>query len=121
MNIRKLSGWLLLIIGLSIIFFALYSSYNIFITKKAVPEIFQFSKEETVLENNQEVQGSQKIEEALDIEEDIKKNIEEQMESIFPAEVISKFFNLIAWAIFVGILIFGGTQISGLGIRLIKE
>jgi len=46
----------------------------------------------------------------------MKKIIEEQIKEIVPPG----FLNLISWSIFAGILIFGGSGIAGIGVRLIK-
>ncbi len=51
---------------------------------------------------------------------DIEKVIREQLKRILPTKTIIGFLNLIAWSIFSAILIFGGAQISTLGIKLIK-
>jgi hypothetical protein len=37
-----------------------------------------------------------------------------------PSDFMPLLFNLIAWSIFAGILIFSGAQIAGLGIKLLK-
>jgi hypothetical protein len=99
--IKKIIGWSLLFLGLVIIFYSLYSSYNIFITKAAAPEIFTVGEQEGVSSQIQEI-------------------IQQQLKDVLPAESIIGLLNLIAWSIFAGIFIFGGAQIAGLGIKLIK-
>jgi len=47
--------------------------------------------------------------------------IGEQLQGLLPANSINQFFNLIVWSMLAFILIFGGSQISGLGIKLIKK
>jgi hypothetical protein len=42
------------------------------------------------------------------------------LKEILPAEAITKMLNLIVWSILAGIFIFGGSQISSLGIKLLK-
>jgi hypothetical protein len=44
----------------------------------------------------------------------------EQLKEIFPKESLTKISNLIVWSILAWILIFGGSQISSLGIKLLK-
>ncbi len=111
MKFSKLIGLFLLIIGITIILYSLYSSYNIFTVKSEVPEIFSVPKDEGVKQTSKK--GIQ------DLETQMKNIIGEQLKQIIPAEYLSKLFNLIAWSIFAFILIFGGTQISVLGIKLI--
>ncbi len=110
-NIKKLIGWLLLIAGLIIIAWALYSSYNIFSAKDEAPEIFSSSAR---LEDGDKVE-----EEIPDIEEQMKQMMEEHLESLFPKSFGPRFLNLITWSIFAGILVFGGGKISIIGIKLI--
>jgi len=55
-----------------------------------------------------------------DIQEDMKKMVEEQIKDMIPAEFLSKLFNLISWSILAGLLILGGSRLAGLGIKLIR-
>jgi hypothetical protein len=93
----KIFGWALLLAGALIIIWTLYSSYNIFIGEAAMPEIFEMGKEETL------------------------SQIGEQLQGFLPIDTIPKMLNLTVWAMLAGILIFGGAQISNLGIKLIKK
>ena len=104
LNFTKTSfGLILLVLGLIIIFYSLYSSFNIFTAKAAPPEIF---KAEPSAQGT--VAGS------------IQAQIEEQLKGMLPVDSVPTLLNLISWSIFAGILIFGGAQIASLGIKLIK-
>jgi len=113
---KKITGWILLAAGLAIMFWVFYSSYNIFTAKTEVPELFKVSEKE-------ELSSAQK-ERAQDLQTQIEgamgEMIGEQLKGLLPADFLPKLLNLSAWSIFAGISIFTGTQISGLGIRLIK-
>lgn len=115
MKIKKIIGWVLLVSGLIIIFWALYSSYNIFTVKAPVPEIFKIEREIEIPERDKTTPTSPE-----ELQEEMKKIIQEQIKEIIPPEFLSKLLNLISWSIFAGILIFGGSKISGIGIKLIK-
>ncbi|XOA43011.1 MAG: hypothetical protein ACKKMO_00875 [Candidatus Nealsonbacteria bacterium] len=110
MDSTKLIGWLTFLVGVSIILFALYSSYNIFTGKTTVSEIFAFEIKET-----QSTQGKIPIS-----QEDVGQIIFEQLKNLLPIDTFSKLLNLTIWAMGAGILIFGGSQIASLGIKLIK-
>lgn len=112
MKFKKILGWLLLLIGLIVIGWFLYSSYNILTGKSFAPELFRFEQEEP----ESIVAGS-----SGDIQEDMKKMVEQQIGEMIPAEFLSKLFNLISWSILAGLLIFGGSRLSGIGIKLIRE
>ena len=129
MKPKKIAGWALFVLGLLIIFWGLYSSYNIFTAKKEVPKIFKIEKTaEKEEEKNEEKEEKAESPETLSPEqaqeraqEEMKEIMEEEIKSIIPSEFISKILNLMSWAVFAGILIFGGGRVSTIGIRLIKE
>ena len=106
--IKKTLGLILLFLGIVIILYALYSSFNIFTAKAAPPEIFKI---ETQTSSQQGNQG---------LEEQFQEMIGDQLKGMIPVDSIPTLLNLIAWSILAGILIFGGAQISSLGIKLIK-
>ena len=109
----KIFGWFLLIAGVVILCWMLWSSYNIFTGKVEVSELFQMEQEkETVLSQ----QGG-----AEDMQAQMQQMIGEQLKGILPANTIPKMLNLAAWSILAGIFIFGSTQLSGIGIKLIKK
>ena len=107
MNLTKIIGWLTFLAGVSIVLFTLYSSYNIFTGKMDIPEIFQASG----FSDTFDVQRG---------EADALPVIIRTIKGIFPSDAISKFLNLSVWMMLAGILIFGGTQVANLGIKLIK-
>lgn len=116
MNIKfqKLIGWALLFAGVAIIFWCLYSSYNIFNNKALLPEIFKI--EEKKATPTKKVQGLES-----QMEEKVKELLGEQFKAILPTDTVPKLLNLISWSILAGILIFGGSQLAGVGIRLLRE
>lgn len=105
--IKKILGLMLIIIGLAVIFYGLYSSFNIFSGKVAAPEIF-------TIPPAVKSTGSQ------DITSQLQNIIGDQLKNMLPVDSITTFLNLISWSIFAGILVFGGAQISGLGIKLLN-
>jgi hypothetical protein len=112
MNVKmeKIVGWLVFFAGLMIIFYSLYSSYNIFTGKTAVPEFFESEEEKTSLPQ-----------EKGDIQTQMQEMIAEQLKEFIPANFIPKMLNIGIWTMLAGILIFGGAQISNLGIKLIRS
>jgi hypothetical protein len=113
MNFKKIIGWVTFFAGILIILFSLYRSYNIFIGKVPPPEIFKIQ--------NQVPQTKKKSPTTLEeIQQKFGEILAEQLKEILPKESVMKALNLISWSIFAGILIFGGSQISSLGIKLLK-
>jgi hypothetical protein len=112
MTFEKIIGWILLFLGIAVIFYSIYSSFDIFTGVKEAPEIFKVAEKQTVL--------PKKIEPS-DIQGQMEKLVEKQLTGLMPFGSISIVLNLMSWSIFAGILIFAGAQMSGLGIKLIKN
>lgn len=111
MSFNKILGYLLLFVGLAIIFWTLYNSYNIFTAKITPPEIFKASETESV--------SSQKTK-TQDLQAQAEEVIREQFKEMLPPDLLPNLFNLISWSIIAGILIFGGSKVSNIGIKLMK-
>lgn len=119
MEVNKLVGWFLLFLGVIIIGSSLISSIAIFTGKVTPPEIFTFPEKEEAEKTDTEnfvLEGK---------EINMEEIIQDQIKEIVPVESLVGhlpiLFNMVSWSIFMGILIFGGSQISVLGIKLIKK
>ncbi|OIP76126.1 MAG: hypothetical protein AUK06_00570 [Parcubacteria group bacterium CG2_30_36_18] len=112
----KIFGWVLLIAGVIIIFGTLYSSYNIFTGKATIPEIFKIEAKKVAAPTEEKIPASQ-----TELQKEMEKMIGEQLQGLIPTDVLPKMLNLFVWSILAGLLIFGGSQLSSLGIKLIKE
>lgn len=113
----KILGWLLLAFGILIIFFSLFNSWNIFTGKSQPPAVFKVEeKKKEILSPTQKIQTPEEKAQSL-----VQEELQKQLQQMLPADTIPKLLNLISWSILAGILIFGGAQISSLGIRLIKK
>lgn len=115
---NKIFGIILLILGLLIILWGLYSSYNIFKGDAVLPQVFR--SDETMLEEpSDETNGLQGLSPEA-IQENMEDMVENQLAKIFPAGSLLKLLNLVSWSIFAWILIMGGGKIATLGIKLLK-
>ena len=115
MKLKKITGWCLLLAGLLIIFYSLYFSYKIFTGKSEAPVIFKPKELEFP-----KIEKSFKID-SHQLEKEIESIIKQQIKELIPAEFLSTLLNLISWSIFSGILIFGGSRISLIGVKLITK
>lgn len=108
--IKKYLGFFLILLGLAVIFYSLYSSYNIFFNKSQVPEVFKYVKQtETSSQQPSSIEGQ------------IEKMMGEKIKEAVPFEAIYKSLNLFAWSIFAWLLISGGGVISGIGAKLLND
>ncbi len=137
---NQIVGYVLLVLGLVVILFGIYSSYDIFTAKKEAPQVFKYNSGELIDSDLREIGDVQK-EIAIDksrladpeyvkslegqqkaVTEDLVKNqIGALLKDIMPQEFIIKLLNLSSWSLFIFILIFAGGKISGLGIKLLKN
>lgn len=108
---EKIIGWILLIVGLLIIGYSLYSSYNVFTGKILPPQIFKQEQNATTLQ----IGGNQIA------EVQIQEMINQELKGMIPANGLTETLNLAAWSLLAFILIFGGGEISTLGIRLLNK
>ncbi len=114
----KILGFALLLAGVVIIGWTLYSSYNVFTGKTAMPEIFNFPETIQTPTAKEKVTGTMELE---DVQGQVGQMIGEQLKGFLPVDTLPKILNLFSWSMLAGILIFGGSQISSLGIKLLKK
>jgi len=113
----KIIGLVLLLAGLALIGGSLYYSYQIYTGKIQPPTVMQ-------IENRVSVEIQQKGTGTLsqaELQKQVQTMIEDNIKQILPTELIQKSFNLIVFSIFATILIFAGTQVAGLGIKLMTS
>lgn len=122
----KIIGWIFLIIGVFLIFWSVYNSYNIFMGSKPVPNIFKIESKEPCPtlqcpQDSQIKQGQQLQDLQTQVQKIVEGQFQEQIKKIIPPEFISKILNLASWSILVMILIFAGSNLASLGVKLIKS
>ncbi len=105
MNVQKILGFALLAGGIGIILYSLYASFTFFTRSATPPESFSSvaSEPRTGGAGNP-----------------VSKLLEEQLQGLLPAGVVPRMLNLTVWSVFAGLLMLGGGQIAGLGIKLLK-
>lgn len=108
-KIKKIIGWVLLVVGLLIIFADLYQSINIFTGKVLPPSVFSVKSEAPG--------GSS----AVSSPQDLQRLVSEQISKIIPSDYLSKMMDLISWSIFASILVLIGGKVSMIGIGLLRE
>ncbi len=105
---NKVIGYILLAVGLIVIGWTLFASYDIFTGKASAPKIFlEYTKESPTTKNTQD---PQKL---------MEQAISNQLGNLLPTDSIPQILNLVIWSMLAGILILGGSQIASLGIRLV--
>jgi hypothetical protein len=116
----KVFGWFLLLFGLAMMGWAVYSSYQVFTGQILPPQIF--------VPTNQSVNTNQQTDQGFGLFGDLQKQISDliglqlnkRIQGLMPIDAIFQTFNLVSWSVFLGIVIFAGSQVASLGIKLIK-
>lgn len=112
---KKIVGWILLVSGILLIAWGVWSSSQIFTAKKLAPEVFKAQNE------NQNEETSKKLLTPQEqIQQDMQGIIQEQLGNMLPKGSVSSMLNLIAWSIFMTILIFAGGKVAMIGVKLLK-
>ncbi len=118
MKLTKILGLLLLVLGLAIILYAIFYSYQIFMAKVQPPAVFAVQAAQAQKATSTKSGSSDLLSGLMGV--DVEKILGGEIQKILPADYLPKLLNLISWSVFAGILIFAGTQISNLGIKLLK-
>src|SRR3989344_4151526 len=108
MEAKKPIGWVLIVLGLGIVLWALWSCFRICRKKTAAPEILneepsQISKAPAGKSNDLQAQA----------QEIFNQTVQEQLKGFLPADSLPKLLNLLSWSIF------GGGQIAVIGAKLL--
>ena len=110
MKFFQLGGIVLLIIGLLIIGYALWSSYQIFTGQREIYSLFSSSEE-----------ALSSPETASPMAEQLEGILGQQLGNIIPAGAITRLLDLVAWSVLAWIFIIGGGKVSSLGIQLLRN
>jgi len=103
----KIIGLIVLILGIAIITATLFFSFLIFTARMETPSYFSATNDNSI--------------ELIQNGENEDPIIADQILAILPENTISKLLNLSVWMMLAFILIFGGSRISGIGIKMMQS
>lgn len=109
MILNKIAGYVLLAVGLLLIFWVIFQSYQIFTDKVSAPLIFKA----------QAPQQASSQSNSSDIQKQFDQAIQKQLAQMAPIDTLPKILNLASWSMLAGILLFAAGQIAGVGIKMI--
>lgn len=116
MNVQKILGFALVAGGIGLILYSLYASFTFFTGSATPPEIFSLS-EMQIEEKSRDISLSLNPQ---DLPLQLTQLLQGQLKGLVPANTVPIVLNLTIWSMFAGLLMLGGAQIAGLGIRLLK-
>jgi len=115
MSINKILGYVLLILALLLIAWTLWQSYNIFTNKSSAPLVFT-----TPAAVNSSAKNAGLLDVSGQVQIQLQDALGQQIGQMISVDSITKVLNLLSWSILAAILIFGGSVIAGIGVKLIK-
>jgi len=107
MEISKIAGIILLVIGVLLIVVPLLQTYSILTGKGMPPQVFK-NPESVKIDKNVTVA-------------DIQGQVQNAMTKIFPFEAINSILNLATWLVLMWILMYGGGKIADIGVKLLNS
>ncbi len=108
MKREKIIGYGLLTVGVGVIMWTLVSSFVMIRGEGRAPSFFEL--DDIAVQDQEEA-----------FENEMEKVMEEQLTAMLPSDTFPRMLNLGAWSILSFILIFGGSHLSGIGVKMIKE
>lgn len=111
MSIERIFGLILVLLGVGIILYSMYYSFQIFTGSIEPPELFSMSEQST---------NSRSPVAEDDIQGQINFVLQEQLSQILPKGILPRMLNFSMWSLFSGLMFFGGAQLAGIGIKLLR-
>ncbi len=113
MSFERILGFLLVLLGLGIIGFTLFMSFQIFTGKANPPQVFSFEEKKVAapVKSASSPLGN--------FQELAQQTLQDQIQNIVPQGTVPILLNFTAWSFLAGLLLLGGSQIAGIGIKLI--
>ncbi len=112
-TIKQVLGWILIILGLFIVFWDILFSYYFFTAQKEFPQIFTSQQTVSVSDAN----SSQ----TLSAQDQVGQIIREQMKALIPENSVTQLLNMSSWIIFASFMLWAGGKIVGIGNDFLKE
>lgn len=111
-NSKRVLGWLLVLVGLVVIFWDISASYYYFTAKQEFPRVFI----QPVAEQKAASSSG-----TLDPQAMAGQIIQEQIGQLIPANTVSLLLNMSAWILFATFLVYAGGKVVGLGMGFLKD
>jgi hypothetical protein len=130
LSYTKILAWFIVVAGLAVIGWSIFSSYDFFTGKKDFPEVFKPSVEQAqetpAVQKTADVSTAKTQAEAQAIaqaavQEQIQQSMSENISKMFPADSVFKLSNMTAWIAFATFLVFAGGQISSIGAKILAN
>jgi hypothetical protein len=110
-TVRQLLAWILVVIGLSIVFWDISTSYYYFSAQKEFPKVFLDSQ---VASTNLAPTGNA-------IQDQIIVMVRDQIKQQLPENTATQVLNMTSWIMFASFLLWAGGKLVGMGSDFLKK
>lgn len=110
-TVKQFLAWVLIVIGLGIVFWDISSSYYYFTAQKEFPQVFT--------ESGSSVGTSSST--GTTIDGQIGNVIKEQIKQLIPENTVTQLLNISSWIIFASFLLWAGGKLIGIGTNFLKS
>ncbi|MDD4531763.1 MAG: hypothetical protein PHH21_03635 [Candidatus Pacebacteria bacterium] len=110
-TIRQLLAWVLIIIGLGIVFWDISSSYYYFTAQEKFPQVFRESaKTEPVGTGG-----------GTTIQDQVTNVVKDQIKQMVPENTVTQLLNIGSWIVFASFILWAGGKLIGIGNDFLKN
>jgi len=106
---KKILGWILIILGLFIVLGSIYSTYLNFTGQRDFPQVFTVQEDEVT----PRASGGP--------EDQISGMIGEYIKEILPQDTATEMLNMLAWIMFAVFLVYSGSKLVSMGAVLLRN
>ena len=109
-TLKQFLAWLLIVIGLGIVFWDISSSYYYFTAQEKFPQVFV---------DNKTVETSTPA--GTTIQDQVGSVIKDQIKQLVPEDTVTQLLNICSWIIFASFMLWAGGKIIGIGNDFLKN
>lgn len=110
-TVRQFLAWVLIIIGLGIVFWDISSSYYYFTAQEKFPQVFAENKK---VETNNSTTGTT-------IQEQVGNVVKDQIKQLVPENTVTQLLNICSWIVFASFILWAGGKLIGIGNDFLKN
>ena len=111
LTVRQFLAWVLIIIGLGIVFWDISSSYLYFTAQEKFPAVFA---ENTAVK-------TEVVNTGTTIQDQIGNVVKDQIKQLVPENTVTQLLNMSSWIMFASFLLWAGGKLIGIGNNFLKD
>jgi hypothetical protein len=110
-TVRQFLAWILIIVGLFVVFWDITTSYYYFSAQQEFPQVF-INNEMTTATNGTTGTG---------IQDQIGNIVKQQISQMIPENTVTQLLNMTSWITFASFMLWAGGKLVGMGSDFLKK